>query len=127
MKLLPEEKVRQDLIDQLVSKHGFPQSTIVVEKKVLKHDLNLQNRFDLLVYTKDSSTQMRVLLLIECKAKKPTQDGLYQLLGYNSHIKAPFVALAWDKGFIYCNTQNPDAQWQTHLPDYQTLLSESTR
>ena len=93
----------------------------------MSNDLNLKNRYDLLVYTKDHNNEMRVLLLVECKAKKPTENGLYQLLGYNAHINAPFVALAWDKGFVYCNTLKADAKWQTDLPHYHVLVSESNR
>ena len=35
MKLLPEEKVRQRLIDRLINECEFPRSTIAVEKKSL--------------------------------------------------------------------------------------------
>lgn len=40
------------------------------------------------------------LLLVECKAVRPSISAIAQLLGYNFFVKAPFTAVAWQNSII---------------------------
>jgi hypothetical protein len=89
----PEEKVRQHWIQYMQGSLGFPRELFVVEKS-LKELPHLQGssapdrRLDLLIYQKGVP-----LLLIECKAHAISEKEKRQLIGYNYHVKAPFIAL----------------------------------
>lgn len=97
---------------------GFPKNFIAVEKQLsaLHHlqgrsDLP-ERRADILCFGKDLS----VLLLIECKEGRITDEAAKQALGYNYFVGAPFVALAGMDGvqLIY-------PQKLPFLPSYQEL------
>lgn len=100
---LPEEKVRQHLLNHLINQLGFPPSLIVLEMGLqqIPH-LNPsqgqipERRADIVCFAKGihPAHDLYPLLLIECKAVKLTPKVLNQVTGYNHFLKACFIAVA---------------------------------
>lgn len=99
---LPEERVRVQLLNQLIFSLGYPRSCIAVEKELAQMPhLRLvdqkfpQRRADLICFAKGIHPEhdLYPLLLIECKAVKLTPKMVNQVVGYNHFIKAYFIAL----------------------------------
>jgi hypothetical protein len=126
----PEERVRQRWICHMVGALGYPRELLAIEKQLqeLPHlagsPLPLpERRIDLLCYGRgvDSSSTLYPLLLIECKATPLTEQALHQVLGYNAHVGARFVALVAENQAYFCEaTQNRQG---ASLPTYQELLN----
>ena len=94
--MLPEERVRQSLLQHLVQQLGYPKSYISVEKALDGPN----RRYDVLVYGKCHG-ELKPLLLIECKAEHVTEEAVQQALGYNHEIDAPFVAaVGYDRALM---------------------------
>ena len=98
----PEEIIRQLLIKHMIEKLGYPIALIAVEKELaqlphlrLKHSAQIaKRRADIIVFSKGA---LLPLLLVECKATPLTPKFAQQVIGYNSFVGAPFVALANEK------------------------------
>lgn len=95
----PEEKVRQRVLKKMIYALDFPKELIVVEKELkelpyLSSATIPQRRVDILCYHKQQQGgELHPLLLIECKAIAEESKALAQLIGYNSYVKAAFLAL----------------------------------
>lgn len=109
----PEEQVRQFILKQLLGQ-GYPEGLIAVEKAKLSG-----RRVDILVYQKKKG-ELQPYLLVECKAHKLNQATIDQVIGYNYHIQAPYIAIAnaqevrcgWFDGNTYC--------FRMGIPEYPT-------
>lgn len=83
----------------MVQKLDFPKELIVVEKGIaelphLAFSETVDRRIDILCYGKEaSSSSLFPLLLIECKDECFTEDAVNQVIGYNHHVKAHFIAV----------------------------------
>src|SRR5687768_3099199 len=77
--LTPEEWVRQNFLNYLITNMKYPAAFIALEKSLLLHDL--RKRFDILVYDKDHQPWM----MVECKAPEVplSEQVLEQLLRYH--------------------------------------------
>lgn len=123
---LPEERVRQVLIQEMIFRLGYPASNIAIEKSLdqLPHLQNKnalpRRRADLIVFAKDIHPQhlLYPLLLIECKAVPLRKPLLRQLLGYNKYIGAYFVA-AVNQTMAYLWSHHPQCQ---NIEFHQGLL-----
>lgn len=101
-KALPEEAVRIDLINYMITQLAFPPETLAVEKELrcLPHLASEgaipDRRADILCFAKGihPSTDLYPLLMIECKAVKITDKVIAQVVGYNHYVKACFVCVA---------------------------------
>lgn len=97
---LPEERVRQRLLSLMMRELGYPKGVLVVEK-ALSQLPHLQNkpgpypdrRADILCFAKGKEGLVPALL-IECKAVPLTDKVINQVLGYNFHVQARYVAVA---------------------------------
>jgi hypothetical protein len=86
--LTPEEWVRQHTVWFLKTEKKIPNSSFLIEKKlVLNHQVK---RLDILLVKKTRSW-----LLVECKAPEVslTQDTFEQAARYNTQVKAPYILL----------------------------------
>ena len=95
----PEEVVRQQWLKRMTQQLDFPRELIVVEKEIkelphLAFNEVPDRRVDILCYGKEtpSSSDLFPLLLIECKDEPLTEDAVNQVIGYNHHVKARFIA-----------------------------------
>lgn len=88
--LTPEEWVRQQLVNQLITAYNYPKALFRLESG-LKYDKK-QKRSDILVYDRSG----KPFLLIECKAMdiKLDEKVLTQAAQYNFILQAPYVAIS---------------------------------
>lgn len=84
VRLTPEEWVRQNLIDWMVSVKGYPVSLMAVEREVRLG--TLRKKFDILVYDSAHNPWM----MVECKAMDVpvTEKVLMQVLRYRMAVPA---------------------------------------
>jgi hypothetical protein len=117
--LTPEEWVRQNLIQYLVNEKNMPLGLIVVEKslKVLK----MENRFDLMVYSRDGFPRM----LVECKAPEVnlTQDVFDQVARYNIAFKVSYLLISNGLKHFCCYVDFNSGQFELlkDIPDFKSL------
>ncbi len=97
---LPEEKIRQALVETMVSQLGYPLAGLAVELGLdrmphIRRGTSLpRRRADLVVFAKGVHPEhfLYPILLAECKALPWTDKALRQLVGYNQFIGAYFIA-----------------------------------
>ena len=89
LKLTPEEWVRQNFMQYLVTELKYPSSHIAQEREIKLGEL--KRRFDIVVFGKDAKPWM----LIECKAMEIslTEKVLSQVLAYKSTMPCQFVLI----------------------------------
>lgn len=129
---LPEEKVRQALIQRMHFELGYPLGTIALEKALnqlphLQHTSSLpKRRADLIVLARGVHPQHALypLLLIECKAVPLSEKTLRQIIGYNQFVGAPFIAAVNQAQtlFGWYEQEKGDFAFQERLLPYETLL-----
>ena len=90
--LTPEEWVRQNFVNYLISGLQYPPALIALEKTLMLNDL--KKRFDILVYDSSHLPWM----MVECKAPAVSlsESVLQQLLRY--HISIPVQLLVITSG-----------------------------
>lgn len=128
---LPEERVRQSLISQMLLL-GYPKALIAVEKD-LKHLSHIRSfpaekrRADILCFGKNIHPRFPLfpLIMIECKAIPLTQKAIDQVMGYNHYIQAFFVAIANEDEIrtLWFDTVKKEYQSLNFLPPYEQLIA----
>lgn len=129
----PEEKVRQSLIQLMVTDLGYPLQSLVIEKSLsqiphlaMEKRKIPSRRADILCLAKDihPSFEFFPLLLVECKAVPITQKTIQQVVGYNYYLQAYFIVIA-NENEIQTGWFDPvrkDYSFITGLPKYSELL-----
>ncbi|PCI12042.1 MAG: restriction endonuclease subunit R [Flavobacteriaceae bacterium] len=114
--LTPEEWVRQNFVQYLISEKNYPISMIAVEKQVVVN--NRKKRFDILIFNSDGSSN----IIIECKAPKIkiTQDTFDQIARYNLKLNADFLVVTNGLTHFSCelDTQNERYIFLKEIPKY---------
>lgn len=129
---LPEEKIRQALIQKMTQHLGYPLGNIALEKSLdqlphLQARTSLpKRRTDLIVFAKDLHPQYAFypLLLVECKAVPLTNKVLRQIIGYNQFVGAPFIS-AVNQTQAYLGLYHPECKdfiFKEGLFSYDFLL-----
>jgi hypothetical protein len=97
----PEERVRQRWLQWMIHELHYPKELLTVEKKLkeLPHLFGKavpQRRVDILCYGKGIHPchLLYPMLMIECKDGELTDAAIDQVIGYNHHVGAYFVAVA---------------------------------
>jgi len=99
--LTPEEWVRQNFIQFLVTVKKYPASLVAVEKEIKLGEL--KKRFDVLVY----NSRHEPWLMVECKSMNVqlNEEVLQQALRYNMSTPVSFIVITngnytigWQKG-----------------------------
>lgn len=130
----PEEEVRQKLIHFLTERLRFPLSGLAVEKALhqMPH-LALSGkeplpdrRADIVSFAKGIHPEhdLYPLLLIECKAVPLNQGVIQQVLGYNRHLGAYFVAIA-NADEVQMGWHDPEkgeTRFVPYIPTYDQLI-----
>jgi len=121
IKLLPEELVRQLLIQYLIKDRQYSKKLIQVEKGL---DINGQTkRFDLVVYDNDAKPK----ILVECKRphEKISQNVFNQISTYNLALHADLMIVT-NGAETYCcamDYDNNTYDFIDHIPDKIELES----
>jgi hypothetical protein len=131
---LPEERVRQRVLNQMIAELGFPASLIVVEKalKQLPH-LAVSDRYqipdrraDLICFTKGMicDHSLYPLLIVECKSVRLTSRVINQVLGYNHFVRSCFIAIVnhMEVKTGWYDPASNSYEFINYLPSYETLL-----
>lgn len=118
----PEEDLRIQLVEKMITL-GFPKELISIEKQ-LDQLPNIESlsfpkrRIDILAY-REKNGELLPLLMIECKAIAFQQKHLQQVIGYNSFVQAPFIALANFENFLWFSLG--DTKFHHHIPSFFEL------
>lgn len=85
----PEEEVRQQFIQFLLTVKQIPASHLSVEREITVNGLS--RRYDLVVFDEEGKPWM----VVECKAPhvKLTQEVMEQAGRYNSTLRAPIIGI----------------------------------
>ncbi|AEE48753.1 type I restriction enzyme HsdR N-terminal domain-containing protein [Haliscomenobacter hydrossis] len=88
--LLPEELVRQLIVQYLVQEKGYNRNRIAIERGIKVNGLS--KRCDILVFDQD----MQPFLLIECKAPEISlsADVFHQMAVYNMQLRVPHLMMS---------------------------------
>lgn len=132
---LPEEKVRQTLIQKMTQQLGYPLGSLALEKNLNQlphlqsHPALPKRRADLIVFAKDLHPHhpFYPLLLIECKAVALTDKVLRQIVGYNQFVGAYFIA-AVNQSSTYLGCYDyfsQDFRFQEGLLSYESLIKQA--
>ena len=134
---LPEEKVRQRLVQEMTHRLDYPLGTIALEVSIsqLPHiDCKTpppKRRADLIVFAKDlhPSHSLYPLLLVECKAVPITPKVIRQVVGYNQFVKAYYIAVInqTDAYTGWYHQEKNDYFFYEGLPSYSYLLESIPR
>lgn len=94
----------------------YPKGLMAVER-----DVGATRRADLIVYAK-AQEGLAPLLLVEFKGGVLLRRHRQQVIGYNHHLGAPFVALANQKAFLLGRIDGSSYFFTSGLPSYTDLL-----
>ena len=116
--LTEEEKVRQIIINYLISELEIPISHISSEKGFLI-DTGLKKRFDVIVHDRHG----KIAILIECKSSKIKINSkvIDQILIYNQKLKSKYLMLTNGNHTIALDCNNNDIKQIKTLPKYLEL------
>lgn len=114
--LTPEEWVRQNFIQYLISEKKYPQNLMAVEKQIKVN--GKQRRFDLLIYSRNGQPK----LIVEFKAPgvKITQDAFDQVVRYNMVLRVEKVIVSNGLQHFACaiDYQKNGFAYLREIPEY---------
>ncbi len=98
IQLLPEELIRQCIVQYLIQELQYPINFIQVERQI--KILDSIRRYDIVVYNRN----IEPFLLVECKSHKVpvNQNTLDQIARYNLTINAPYLMVSNGKESYAC-------------------------
>tara|TARA_B100000965_G_C19381960_1_gene664995 strand:- start:80 stop:496 length:417 start_codon:yes stop_codon:yes gene_type:complete len=110
----PEEWVRQNIVEYLNKKKGYPLSLMSVEKKTKIN--NLPKRCDIICYNTDG----KPILLVECKAPniKLNEDSFDQSINYQKAVQSKYTMITNGKTHYCFKLQNGKIEFLKTIPDY---------
>lgn len=131
---LPEERVRQRLLQYMISELGFPAPLITVEQPIrLIPGLDVSysrrvpdRRADIVCFAKNKDQALVPLLLVECKAVPLTSKVINQVLGYNHFVRSRFIALVNQDEIRmgWYDEKKGGYEFIDFLPSYASLVSQ---
>mgnify|MGYP000364888684 CR=1 FL=1 len=114
--LLPEELVRQLLVQYLLLEAGVNKNRIAIERGITVN--GLQKRCDILIF----DNEMQPWLLIECKAPsvKLNDTVFHQVARYNMRLQVPYLLVCNGPQTYCCSIDfaNEAFHFLSNLPDY---------
>ncbi|WP_336515721.1 type I restriction enzyme HsdR N-terminal domain-containing protein [Pollutibacter soli] len=114
VRLTPEEWVRQNILNWLITKKGYPAAIISVEKEIWLG--KIKKRFDVLIYNGDHQPWM----MIECKSQNVmlSEDVLMQVLRYNMVVPVQYLVITNGNNCFVAERADGTASWLDNFPDY---------
>ncbi len=120
VRLTPEEWVRQNFVQFLISRKNFAFSLIAIETSLKIN--NNQQRADLVVYNRSGVP----LLIAEFKAPevKISQQTFDQIVRYNMQLKVPFLVVSNGLNHYCCqiNYSENSYTFLSDIPDFKDIL-----
>jgi len=110
----PEEWVRQNFLQYLITTKAYPQSLIAVERGIKLN--GLQKRCDIIIYKDDTP-----FMIIECKEMQVglTPDVLMQVLRYNMQLQVPYIIITNGSNTTGWKIENSQAIQISEIPAYK--------
>jgi hypothetical protein len=126
----PEEIVRQTLLKKMIYELSYPRGLISVEKALSEIPCFTSmtvplRRVDVVCFAAKIHPQYPLypLLLIECKEnKKEAEAAWQQVQGYNSFLRACFLAVAYPEGELFGFLEVGKLHFLPYLPSYLQLM-----
>ncbi|NMC41590.1 MAG: type I restriction enzyme HsdR N-terminal domain-containing protein [Bacteroidales bacterium] len=119
VRLTPEEWVRQNFINYLVTCGGYPAGLMGVE--VTFKINNLKKRADILVHTREG----RPVMIVECKSYDVPLDEkvIDQVITYNMNYRVPYIVVTNGLINYACRIYHDENRWEYLLviPQYEEL------
>tara|TARA_R110001583_G_scaffold26159_2_gene94438 strand:+ start:741 stop:1187 length:447 start_codon:yes stop_codon:yes gene_type:complete len=114
--LQPEEWVRQNVVQYLITEKKYPKSLINVEKQIIVN--KIKKRYDVVVFDSIGN----IVLLVECKAPQIpiTQKTFDQIARYNMNLNATYLMVTNGLDHIYCKMDYAQEKYTflKHIPDF---------
>lgn len=114
--LTPEEWVRQNFVQYLITEKKYPISLIAVEKQLTVN--NLKKRFDILIFNPNGTPN----IIVECKASsiKIAQDTFDQIARYNLKLNAEYLIVTNGLTHYFCKKDSKNEQYLflENIPNY---------
>lgn len=116
IQLTPEEWVRINVVQFLLTEKKYPKSYLNVEK-ILKLN-GLTKRYDVVIFKPDGT----IFLLVECKAPEVniTQSTFDQIARYNMTLKAEYMMVTNGLNHYFCQMDYEQEKYHflKDLPEY---------
>jgi Type I restriction enzyme R protein N terminus (HSDR_N) len=123
VRLTPEEWVRQNFIQYLVSEGKYPSGLIAIE--VMSKYNNLKKRVDILIHDRSG----RPVMIVECKSPEIIiNDKVFdQIVCYNMGFRVPYLIVTNGLDHYACRIDIENAKYEFLLviPLYADLLPDS--
>ena len=120
VRLTPEERVRQGVVQLLNVRCGVPMTNMASEQGFVYN--GLQYRADIIVYDK----QVKPLMLVECKSPEVTLDAavIDQVIRYNKVLKVKFILITNGKTSYLCRWSPESGRYEyaQEMPSYEQML-----
>ena len=117
--LTPEEDVRQQLINLLTNKLGYPVNLMSCEYSITI--AGLKYRGDIVLFDKE----LKPLFMVECKAPsvKITRDTFEQILRYNMALNVKYLLLTNGETTYFATFDKTinDYKYLSDIPPYNEL------
>jgi hypothetical protein len=118
--LTPEETVRQQFINFMITEKGFPASLIAIEKGLLVN--NLQKRFDAVAH----NNMGEPIILMEFKAPeiKLSQEVFEQISSYNIKLKVKYLIISNGITHYCCSIDYKKGEilFMEDIPNYKDVI-----
>jgi hypothetical protein len=120
VKLTPEEWVRQNFVQYLISEGKYPAGLIGIE---VMFSLNkLKRRVDILVHNRSG----KPVMIVECKATEVKIDDKVfdQIVCYNIGLKVPYIIVTNGIDHYACKIDHKENKYEflMAIPLYEDLL-----
>lgn len=115
--LTPEEWVRQNIIQWLLTRQGIPKTALSVEKEIRLGTMS--KRYDLIIYDKHTSPWM----MVECKAEtvQLNESVLMQILSYNLAVPAEYLLITNGQQCHIAKINAGESIWTKSFPEYPDI------
>jgi len=123
VRLTPEEWVRQNFVQYLITEGKYPAGLIGIE---LMFSLNkLKRRVDILIHDR----QGRPVMIVECKEPEVKIDEKVfdQIVAYNMALKVPYIVVTNGIDHYACRIDHEENKWEflMMIPLYEDLTPPS--
>ncbi len=123
MRLTPEEWVRQNFVQYLISEGKYPMGLIGIE---VMFSLNkLKRRVDILIHNRNG----KPVMIVECKEPEVKIDDkvFEQVVNYNMGFKVPYIVVTNGIDHYACKIDHENNKWEfiLALPLYEELNQDN--
>jgi len=121
--LTPEEWVRQNVVNHLISNLNYPKNRIANETSISYN--NLSKRCDTIVY----DTNFEPFIICEYKSYKIdiSQKVFDQIAIYNCKLKVPYLLVSNGMTHFFCKVESDAKRYlfAEKIPDYNELTAQN--